>query len=293
MLTRRDLKSLKEGGQLTGDIASEIARRITDGAPHIAFLDSTFLQKVTPPGGGDTRCRRQYWGNNTGKGTESQIGTALATTVALHYVPGHWCCATADLAKHELVYYDSYHTAPDLRALDALGEYVGQVALERGGVVETCAVHFIQTLISTPMQPDLASCGICVLIEIQRIAEGRIDSPRDPHSDTAELLRFRAKWACAIISDPAPMWDRATRRPAGPQTAAAESDESDMEIGETLPNAARKRAREQPSDPRGATKMKRKPTQGGRRRVRAPSQGDKKETGGRKRRAAYEAPQDA
>ena len=54
MLTRRDLQSLKEGGQLTGGIASGIARRITDGAPHVAFLDNAFLEKVTPPGGGGT-----------------------------------------------------------------------------------------------------------------------------------------------------------------------------------------------------------------------------------------------
>ena len=57
MLTRRDLKSLKEGGQLAGDIASEIARRITDGAPHAAFLDSAFLEKAAPlVGGKGTRC---------------------------------------------------------------------------------------------------------------------------------------------------------------------------------------------------------------------------------------------
>ena len=57
MLTRRDLKSPKEGGQLTGDIASEIARHITDGVPHVAFLDSAFLEKVTPLIGGGTRYR--------------------------------------------------------------------------------------------------------------------------------------------------------------------------------------------------------------------------------------------
>ena len=43
-----DLKTLKEGGQLTGDIASEISRRITDSAPHVEFLDDAFLEKVTP-----------------------------------------------------------------------------------------------------------------------------------------------------------------------------------------------------------------------------------------------------
>ena len=38
-LRRHDLKTLKEGGQPTGDIASEIARRIADSASHVAFLD--------------------------------------------------------------------------------------------------------------------------------------------------------------------------------------------------------------------------------------------------------------
>ena len=90
MLERQDLKSLKESGQLTGDIASEIARRTTDGAPHVAFLDNAFLHKVTPPEGGGTRCRGQYWERNIGKGAESQIGTARTKTIALHYVPGHW-----------------------------------------------------------------------------------------------------------------------------------------------------------------------------------------------------------
>ena len=70
---------------------------------------------------------------------------ALTTIVALHYVPGHWCCATADLARRELIYYDSYNTTPDLRALYALGEYVDQVAIEQGGLVETGAAHFRKT----------------------------------------------------------------------------------------------------------------------------------------------------
>ena len=45
-LWRHGLKSLKEGGQLTGGIASDIVRRITDSALHVAFLDNAFLEKV-------------------------------------------------------------------------------------------------------------------------------------------------------------------------------------------------------------------------------------------------------
>ena len=54
-----------------------------------------------------------------------------------------------------------------------------QVALEQGAHVEIGATMFERKLYSTPKQPDIASCGICVLIEIQRIAKGNIHSPRD------------------------------------------------------------------------------------------------------------------
>ena len=150
-----------------------------------------------------------------------------------------------------------------------------QVAHKQGGLVGTGAATFKQTPCTKPKQPDHVSCGACVLIEIQRIAEGHIDSPRGPCSGAAELLRFRAKWACEIMSNPTPTWNRVTRIPAGPQAAraTAETDDSDMEMGETWPNATGKREREQPSDPQRATKLKRKPTQGGRKRIRAPPPG--------------------
>ena len=63
-LTRHDPKTLKEGGKLTGDIASEIARRITDSAPYVAFLDDAFFEKVTPARGGAPDA-----GANTGNST--------------------------------------------------------------------------------------------------------------------------------------------------------------------------------------------------------------------------------
>ena len=68
-----------------------------------------------------------------------------------------------------------------------------QVASEQGVHAEIDAAKFKQKLCSTPMQPGTASCGVCVLIEIQRIADGHIDSPRDPRSDAAELLRYKTK----------------------------------------------------------------------------------------------------
>ena len=140
-----------------------------------------------------------------------------------------------------------------------------QVAREQGELVDTGAATFKKTLCSIPKHPDNVSCGPCVLIEIRRIAEGHINSPRDPCSDAAELLRFRAKWACEIMPNPTPTWNRASRVPKGPHTASAttETGDSDMEMGETRSNAAGKREREQPSNPRMVTKLKRKPAQGG------------------------------
>ena len=239
-----------------------------------AFLDNAFLEKVTPLVGGGARCRSQYWTRNIGKGVESQIGTARTTIIALYYAPLHWFCAAAGLAKQKLVYYDPYFPEPDVRALDALGDYLDQFARKQWGLVETGSATLKQALRSTPRQPDNASCGVCVLIEIKRIVDGHIDSPREPRSDAAELLRCRAKWAFDIMSNPTLTWNRATRIPAGRQAARAtmETDDSDVEMGETRPNAAGKRVRAPLSDPRGITKQKRMPAQGGRKRGRSFSQ---------------------
>ena len=47
-----------------------------------------------------------------------------------------------------------------------------QVAAEQGVRPEIGAAEFERKLHTTPKQPDSISCGVCVLIEIQRIAEG-------------------------------------------------------------------------------------------------------------------------
>ena len=145
-LTRRDLKTLKEGGELTGDIASEIARRLTDGAPHGAFLDSAFLEKVAPRVGRGSRCRRQYWTRNIGDGAGSRVGTAKTKIIARHYAPKYWCCATADMTSRRLTYYDPYYPDPNMRALVALGGYVDQVAAEQGVRPEIGATTFERKL---------------------------------------------------------------------------------------------------------------------------------------------------
>ena len=250
-LTRRDLKTLEEGGELTGDIASEIARRLTEGVPHVALLDSAFLEKVAPSEGRGSRCRSRYWEQTIGVGTDSRVGTAKTTIIALHYTPKHWCCATADLTSKRLVYYDSFYSRPSMRALDALGDYVDQVAADQGVHPTIGAASFTHKLHTTPKQPDGVSCGVCTLIEIQRIAGGVIDSPRDEVSDVGELARYRAKWACEVLSNPAPTRNRTTRPPRRRRAARdpAGTDDSDMEMGETRPPAAcRRTSSSQPSN---------------------------------------------
>ena len=89
-LSRHDLKTLLRRGELTGDIINGVGRRTPDGAPHVPFLDSTFLTKVAPTHGEGSACRRQLWTGMIGGGADSHIGTALETAIAPHFVPGHW-----------------------------------------------------------------------------------------------------------------------------------------------------------------------------------------------------------
>ena len=84
------LKSLKEGEELTGGIVSEVGRRTTASALHVAFLDSAFLEKAAPIERESSKYRRQYWTLNIGKGVDSPIGTARTTFITLHCAPGHW-----------------------------------------------------------------------------------------------------------------------------------------------------------------------------------------------------------
>ena len=106
-------------------------RRIIASAPYVAFLDSASLTKVAPIVGKGSKCRRQYWTCNIGEGADFQIGTARTTIIALHFAPGYWYCATADMASRQLVYYDPFYAGPDrARALNALSAYVDQVTRE-------------------------------------------------------------------------------------------------------------------------------------------------------------------
>ena len=63
----------------------------------------------------------------------SHIGTAKKVIIAPHYVPGHWCCAIADLCSGRLVCCDPFDDDPHRTgALDALGAFVDQVSPGQG-----------------------------------------------------------------------------------------------------------------------------------------------------------------
>ena len=98
-LRRRNFKTLKVDEDLTGEIVNEVGWRIVSYTPQIAFLDSTFLSKVAPLVGADSKCRRQFWTSTIGADAGSKTGIAKKVAVAPHYVPGHWCSAPADLGS--------------------------------------------------------------------------------------------------------------------------------------------------------------------------------------------------
>ena len=107
-----------------------------------------------------------------------------------------------DLHSEKLAHYDPffdslYRPGP----IGALGSYIDQVYSEQAGV-PIGEASFERTVITAPRQSDGIRCGVCVLVEIQRIAD-RGMGPRRAHKLTkAELSRYRAKWACALMLNP-------------------------------------------------------------------------------------------
>ena len=59
------------------------------------------------------------------------------------------------------------------RALGALGAFVDQVCAKQGAEGAIGATSFAKTVKTSLRQPDDISCGVCVLVDIQRIASGR------------------------------------------------------------------------------------------------------------------------
>ena len=226
-------------------------RRISDCAPHVAFLDLTFLTKVAPIHGEGSAYRRQFWTSMIGKCADSQIGTARKTAITPHFAPGHWCCATADMISRRLVYYDPLCSGQHRTgALDALSAYLDQVSSEQGGKSDDRRGH-VRTQIAqhTPQQPDNVSCGVCVLNEVQRTGGGDINSRRDSSSDVAELMRYRAKRMCELLINPTPTLCRSPNAAAGRRTARRRTGEDDVEMNATRPPKARKRTHAPLDDP--------------------------------------------
>ena len=168
-----------------------------------------------------------------------------------------------------------------------------KISSEQGANMEIGAATFEHKVYSTSRQPDNSSCGVCVLIEIQRITDGNIDSQRDPCSDAAELLRYLAKWTCEILTNPAPTSSRGTGAAVRGRAAKTTAGICDVEMDEAQPPGARKRVRAPLDNPRGTTKQKRRPTPSDRKREGNLSQGDEKNAGRRKHQPAYRGPQGA
>ena len=98
-----------------------------------------------------------------------------------------WCCATVDLRSKKLAYYDPFFNSPcRCGAINALGSYIDQVYSEQVEVPIGVAA-FERAVITTPRQPDGISCGVCVLVETQRIADREMGSRRTHKFTKAEL----------------------------------------------------------------------------------------------------------
>ena len=129
-----------------------------------------------------------------------------------------------------------------------MGSYINQVYCEQGAVVSTGAASFASTVHVSPGQPGDVRCGVCVLAEIQRIVDGKMDSRRDRKFTEVKLLPCRAKWTCELLLNPAPTSGEnpfavARRRAAG---AVTEFDAADLD--DARPLGADKR-------PRGAARI--------------------------------------
>jgi hypothetical protein len=252
-LTRKDFSLLAEGKKLSGDILNEVGRRITARAPHIAFLDSTFLELVAPIGREGSKCRPQFWTGMIGKGADAKIGTAKTVLITPHAVPDHWCCVAADLRRRTLHYYDPFYAGPHrAEPLNKMSAYIDQVHTEQSAS-PIDAASFARTLIEMPRQPDGVSCGVCVIVEIQRIADRETDSGRAREFTEEELLRCRAKWACTLMRDPTPLPQRATRE----RTEGLTEDDEDPAKKRRPGNPDAGREKRASKRPRGA------PPQGG------------------------------
>ena len=210
-LTRRDFFALKDGGQLTDPVVNEIGIRIAATYPQAAVLGTDFLVKMATPG---TRgfARPAYWTKRFGN--DAALGTVLQFVIAPHHVPGHWCLAIADLHAGNLTYFDS---SPPCglthkpRALRALSDYVMQVDREQeqqkdaSSNVQHEQIHastFNQVYQTKPDQPDGVSCGVCILMMTEHIAQGRFYDEPAGHFTAHEVACFRARLACVLLHSP-------------------------------------------------------------------------------------------
>ena len=121
--------------------------------------------------------------------------------------------------------------------------------------------------------------GAAYLLLLQRIADGDIDSRCKRSSDAAELLRYRAKWACGLMTNPAPTSGRSPTMAAGGRAAITTTGAYDVETDGTQPPRAKKKGREHPYTPPGNARQKRRAAPRDRKRDRNPSKEDGDDAG--------------
>ena len=112
-----------------------------------------------------------------GGGFGRGLGTHVKVLVAAHYVPGHYCLAFVDFERERFLYVDPLDVDNDgtrghgLKALRKLREHVQQELRRQGSL---CNVRsWDLSFYMKPKQPDIVSCGVCVLMIIElMVTEG-------------------------------------------------------------------------------------------------------------------------
>ena len=130
---------------------------------------------------------------------------------------------------------------------------------EQGAEVPIGAASFESTVRESPGQPGDISCGVCVLVEIQRIINRKMDSRRDHKFAEVELLRCRAKWACELLPNSAPTLGGSPLAVARERAAGAMTEFSTVEADDAQPHRVEKRPRASAHPSPGGTKTEIEP----------------------------------
>jgi len=98
-ITRSDFARLQTNEMLTDDVMREVAIRITEASPTLAFIPSMILEKNYPL---RVNGIRQEITSRTWQRLVGRPIIDIKTIAAAHYVPGHWCLLVIDMDQHQL-----------------------------------------------------------------------------------------------------------------------------------------------------------------------------------------------